>query len=49
VKCPTVDGIGDSSCLGPYTFFGIIALQIVVFIGYFTFKNRQDHLARKYL
>ncbi|CAF2899800.1 unnamed protein product [Rotaria sp. Silwood2] len=49
VQCPTVANIGDSSCLGPYTFFAIIVLQIIVFIGYFTFKKQQDHFPRKYL
>jgi len=48
VKCGE-GGVGDSSCLGPFTFFGAIALQAVVFLGYFTYKNRQDHLSRKYL
>jgi mannose-binding lectin 1 len=49
VKCPTIAGISDSSCIGPYTFFAIIALQIVILIGYSTFKNRQNQLSRKYL
>ncbi|CAF2094314.1 unnamed protein product [Rotaria magnacalcarata] len=49
VKCPTVVSTEDSSCLGSYTFFVIIALQLFVLIGYFTFKNRQDHFSRKYL
>ncbi|UJR25079.1 hypothetical protein I4U23_006439 [Adineta vaga] len=49
VKCPTVAGISDSSCLGPYTFFSMIALQIVAIIGYLTFKNRREQLSRKYL
>ncbi|CAF1593851.1 unnamed protein product, partial [Adineta ricciae] len=38
VKCASVDGAGDSTCLGPYTFFTIIALQIVAIIGYMTFN-----------
>lgn len=40
---------GDSSCLGTFTFFVIIALQVVVFLGYSIYKNRQDRLSRKYL
>ncbi|CAF1060230.1 unnamed protein product [Rotaria sordida] len=49
VQCPNVAHLGDSSCLGPYTFFAIIALQIIIFIGYFTYRKQQDHLSRKYL
>ncbi|CAF3350686.1 unnamed protein product [Rotaria sp. Silwood1] len=49
IQCPTVGSVGDSSCLGPYTFFAIIALQIVIFIGYFTYRKQQDYFPRKYL
>ncbi|CAF1354829.1 unnamed protein product [Adineta steineri] len=49
VTCPSINGIGDSTCLGPYTFFVIIALQIAVVLGYLTFKNRREQLSRKYL
>jgi mannose-binding lectin 1 len=46
IKCPTVSG---SSCVGTLTFICAMGLQIVILIGYFTFKNRQDRINRKYL
>ncbi|CAF1147564.1 unnamed protein product [Rotaria sordida] len=49
VKCPTVTGGNNSSCVGTFTFICAIAIQIVVLIGFFVFKNRQDRVARKYL
>jgi len=45
VKCQTTSG----TCVGPYLFLAVFALQIVVIIGYLTFKNRQDRISRKYL
>ncbi|CAF1190574.1 unnamed protein product, partial [Rotaria sordida] len=37
VKCPTVTGGNNSSCVGTFTFICAIAIQIVVLIGFFVF------------
>ncbi|UJR23784.1 hypothetical protein I4U23_026761 [Adineta vaga] len=49
IKCPTVTSSTNSSCVGSFTFFIVIIVQLVVIIGYLTFKSRQEHVSRKYL
>ncbi|CAF1617873.1 unnamed protein product, partial [Adineta ricciae] len=49
IKCPPSTTKTDSSCVGSFTFFLVIVVQLVIIIGYLTFKTRQEQISRKYL
>ncbi|CAF0758918.1 unnamed protein product [Didymodactylos carnosus] len=45
-KCPISN---SGTCLGRFLFLSVISVQIVAIIGYFTYKNRQERVSRKYV
>ncbi|CAF1178137.1 unnamed protein product [Adineta ricciae] len=49
IKCSPSTTKTDSSCVGSFTFFLAIIVQLGIIIGYLTFKTRQEQISRKYL